>query len=62
MEAIVILIWITVCLTAMTIGVLTALAIARYVQGYTTKQIASEFYEFMAPKEEELYWQAPFIF
>ena len=55
MEAIVILIWITVCLTAMTIGVLTALAIARYVQGYTTKQIASEFYEFMAPKEEELY-------
>lgn len=55
MEAIVILIWITVCLTAMTIGVLTALAIARYVQGYTMKQIAGEIYEFMVPKEEELY-------
>ena len=55
MEAIIILIWITVCVTAMTIGVLITLAIARYVQGYTTKEIAKEFYNNIVPSEEELY-------
>ena len=54
-EAMVIIIWITVCVTAMTIGVLTALAISRYVQGYTIKEIAGEFYDYIAPSEEELY-------
>lgn len=55
MEAVVILIWITVCLTVTTIATLIAFAIARYVQGYTMREIASDVYEFIAPSEEDLY-------
>lgn len=55
MEAIVILIWITVCLTVTTIAILTAFAIVRYVQGYTIREIASDVYDFVAPSEEDLY-------
>lgn len=49
MEAIVIFIWITVCCTVITLAMLVAFAIARYVQGYTTKEIASEVWDFMNP-------------
>ena len=49
MEGIVIFIWFSVCLTVVTLAMLVAFAITRYVNGYTTKEIASEVWDFMNP-------------
>lgn len=55
MENIVVLIWITICLGACLIGGLMAMAIARYVEGYTKEEIRKEIWGIIAPKEEDLY-------
>lgn len=53
MEAIVIFIWFSLCLIVITVAMLVAFAIARYVQGYTTKEIANDVWNFMNSDMEE---------
>lgn len=54
MEGIVIFIWFSVCLTVVTVAMLVAFAITRYVKGYTTKEIANDVWEFINPDIEEI--------